>query len=228
MMASGALRLCGMQRSEIEEHGFAFALHDDVEVIDDLARLFAASRDQRVATRRRHRRQHRIGRVGRRFVVEIHAREGMREHAAHHHDHVQMRRLAGVLDARLHGAHDEALFRIRAGAHAREAAETRFGDLLARRRITAAGVDLRELQHRVEDRLAVAVDHAADQRNVLAGRLRADDVGGEQALEIEVVLLWAEAVGEVRANGLRGRFLECHDQRSIGVSLGPRSTMSNS
>src|ERR1700728_2469320 len=62
-------------RSQIEEHGFLFALHMNIEPVNGLAGPRHTPRDQGRAPLRGHRTQHRIALVGRGLIVEINSRE---------------------------------------------------------------------------------------------------------------------------------------------------------
>jgi hypothetical protein len=129
-----------------------------------------------------------------------------------------------------------------AGADAAEGAKAQRACLVGRLRVAAFAVGLADLDQRVVDRVAVAVDHAAFQANALAGGVVERQHGVEGLVEVVAVLRGGEAVGEVGAHGLRGGlaevgFLCAHQWHGVcllaaqrfsnGVSSAPRSTMSN-
>src|SRR5690606_12819923 len=146
--------------------------------------------------------------------------------------YVDVRRLRGRDAPGLDGLEAIAPLGIRAGAAAAEAGEAARLGFFARGDEATPGIGVTDLDHRVVDRLAVAVEHAPGEEDVLARRERLGEHGPEGRAEGVAVLLGGEAVGEVRADGLRrGLSQRLHRWRhlrvSMGVSCAPRRTMSN-
>ena len=154
----------------------------------------------------------------------------MHQQAAHRHANIDERRLPGG-----HGSGFDSLklvmvFRQRSGAAAAEAGKAFGLDFGERLHCLAAGIDLADLDNGVEHALALAVEDLTGDADVLARRMRLRQHRGEQAFEVVAVLPGAQAVGEERADGLRGGLLELrHDglAHSNRLAWGPRKTMSN-
>jgi hypothetical protein len=148
------------------------------------------------------------------------------EQAAHEDDHIDVRRLLTVDRAGLDGVEDEAALRIGAGAEAAEAAEFSVGSArIGGMGVAALRIGLPDLDHRVADQSTCAVKDAADDADPLSGHVAGEIAGGD-AGKIVAVLRPGEREREERADGLRRRLPGAHLPLSIGVSLGPRSTMS--
>src|SRR3954470_7183942 len=92
-LPSGACLTATPLGSDVEEHGFALALKADVEHVDDCAVALLALGDQRLAPHRRlDHVQHRVLRVRRGFVSEVHARGEPDVDAASRKPQVDVRR----------------------------------------------------------------------------------------------------------------------------------------
>src|SRR5690606_8945953 len=175
--------------------------------------LTVAAGDQRAAPRRLDEIEDRIAFVRVRLVAEIDAREGVGEEPAREDDQIQMRRLPGVAGAGDGTGLDrlEIELALRVRTRTAEAAEILVRALAAgivgRMLITSGGVGLPDLQHRVFDRVARAVEHAAFETDVLAGRIGRDkNVAGQLALA-ENRLRQSDC--EIGSDSL-GRSLTCH------------------
>ena len=74
--------------------------------------------------------------------------------------------------------------------------------LLPARDEIAQRIGLTQFEHRVVDRVAFAVEHAADDTDVLSRAVRVGHHRGEQAAKVVAVLLRGQPVGEVGPDGL--------------------------
>src|SRR5215207_8243967 len=188
--------------SGLEEHGLVLALEADVEAVGPRA---GAARDQRRAAPAGNEGEDRIALVSR-LAIEIDAGEEPAQDAAGEHADIDMRRLRRAVRARhpprLHGAKGVASLGIALDAAEALEARVRKGGVGAR--IAPLPVRLPDLQHGVGDELAVAVDHAARDRDALADGVLGDEiVGGE--IRDGVAPGGRQGIGEIGARRLRRR-----------------------
>src|SRR6266702_3612102 len=98
--------------SKVEENRFLRALQMNIETIDRVRRPGLALGDQRAPPLRGYQRKDTVTCIGLRFVVEIDARVCVQQHAAHQHDHIDMRRRITTRTARLDRIDYEAKLRV--------------------------------------------------------------------------------------------------------------------
>src|SRR5215813_1152403 len=195
------------RRSAIEEYGLVLSLNDDVPFQNA---LFASNalREQGCTPLRGDQFQHGVVGVGW-LVGEVDAGDQMLQEPPHEDGYDDVRSLEHAAGSwhgtRLHG--DKAKAAIASREAATETAKglvDRFVLCVLRVSVLALSVGLPDLDHTVVNRLAVAVEHTAAQRDALARRARGCEIFDRERLEADL---------QVRTDGLRGR----SDQTHVGL-----------
>src|SRR3954468_19541541 len=147
-------------RSILKEHRFTLALEADVELVDLLAPALLALSDQRGAAIIGNERKDRVGRV-RVLVTEIDSGREPAQQAAGENADCDMGRLHAPIRsgnrAGLHRFEEEETVGIDLAADAAD--EANIGPRRGLGGETPLPVRLPDLEHGIDDRLAIAVDH---------------------------------------------------------------------
>src|SRR5882724_2873997 len=105
----------------IEEDRLSFALHVNVPSVQGLSSPLCTSGKKSPATLRRHALHHRIFFVEGRFLCKVDAGVGVKQHATHEHDDIDVGSMLAVDGGRLHRLKNKPIAGIRPRSEATKA-----------------------------------------------------------------------------------------------------------